>query len=216
MKKTHHQTLGEEIANAVSHGVMALFGVAALVLLLLKSDMSNEYVASMFFGVGIINLYTMSTLYHALANKTAKSVFRRFDHLSIYILIGASFVPPLLLLPDLQKPLIGSLSQGWFMFIIQWLLIVIGIVFKSIWIKKFSWLHSTIFLAMGWSGLIFIRQLIAWQIGAFWLVLAGGVSYSIGVMFYAFPKVKYFHFIWHLFVGMGTLLQFIAYYVYLY
>ena len=69
---------------------------------------------------------------------------------------------------------------------------------------------------MGWSALIFIRQLLEWQIGAFWLVLSGGIAYSIGVAFYAFPKIKYFHFIWHLFVGLGTVLQFIAYYMFLY
>lgn len=216
MKKTKKQTLGEEIANAVSHGVMALFGVAVLVLLLIKSDTTNEIIASIFFGVGIINLYTMSTLYHALSNKTAKDVFKRFDHLSIYILIGASFVPPLLLLPDLQEPFIGTLGLGWFLFIIQWLLIVVGVVFKSIWVHKYSWLHSTIFLAMGWSGLIFIRQLFEWHVEAFWLVLTGGIAYSIGVVFFAFPKVKYFHFIWHLFVGLGTILQFIAYVMFLY
>lgn len=216
MKKTNHQTLGEEIANAVSHGVMALFGIVALVLLLIKSDTTNEYIASIFFGVGIINLYTMSTLYHALSHPTAKSVFRRFDHLSIYILIGASFVPALLLLPALQEPFIGQMGLGMSMFIVQWILIIIGIVFKSIWVKKYNWLHSTIFLAMGWSALIFINQLLAWQVEAFWLVLSGGIAYSIGVGFYAFPKVKYFHFIWHLFVGLGTILQFIAYYAYLY
>ncbi len=216
MKINHTQTLGEEIANAVSHGIMALFGIVALILLVIKSDSTSETVAAIFFGVGIINLYVMSTLYHALAHPVAKDVFKRFDHLSIYILIGASFVPPLLLLPDLQKPFIGEMGFGLFLFVVQWILIIIGIVFKSIWVKKYNWLHLTIFLAMGWSGLIFIRQLFEWRAEAFWLVLSGGIAYSIGVFFYAFPKVKYFHFIWHLCVGMGTILQFIAYYAYLY
>ncbi len=216
MKTNKRQTMGEEIANAVSHGIMALFGVVALILLVLKSDTTNELIASLFFGIGIINLYTMSTLYHALTNKTAKDVFKRFDHLSIYILIGASFVPPLLLLPDLQQPFIGQMGLGVFLFIVQWALIVVGIVFKSIWVGKYNWLHSTIFLAMGWSGLIFIRQLFEWRVESFWLVLTGGIAYSIGVAFYAFPKVKYFHFIWHLFVGLGTILQFIAYFGFLY
>ena len=216
MKQHQYQTMGEEIANAVSHGIMALFGVVALILLLIKSDTTNAYIASFFFGIGIINLYTMSTLYHALTNPTAKNVFKRFDHLSIYVLIGASFVPALFLLPALQEPWIGQMSLGLLMFIIQWILIIVGVIFKSIWIKKLNWLHVTIFLLIGWSALIFIKQLLSWQIGAFWLVLSGGIAYSIGVLFYAFPKIKYFHFIWHLFVGLGTILQFIAYYVYLY
>lgn len=216
MKKNKDQTIGEEIANAVSHGVMALFGVAALVLLLLKSESSREITASIFFGLGIINLYLMSTLYHALTPLKAKGLFKRFDHLSIYILIGASFVPPLLLLPALQNPFIGQLSLGMFMFIVQWILIVVGIIFKIVWVQKYNWLHSTIFLAMGWSALIFIRQLLEWRVEAFWLVLAGGIAYSIGVVFYAFSNVKYFHFIWHIFVALGTILQFIAYYTFLY
>ena len=218
MKLTHKQTLGEEIANAISHGVMAIFGIVALILLIIKADSTIEITAAIIFGFGIINLYTMSTIYHALFHPTAKSVFQRFDHISIYILIGGTFAPALLLLPELQNPLFGisGLGLGPVLFIIQWILILIGVVFKSIWIKKFAKLHVFIYLAIGWSALIFAQQLIAYEAKAFWLVFAGGVSYSIGVIFYAFPKIKYFHFVWHIFTGIGTVLQFIAIYSYLY
>ncbi len=218
MKLTHKQTLGEEIANAISHGVMAIFGIVALILLLIKADSTIEIIAAIIFGFGIINLYTMSTIYHALFHPTAKSVFQRFDHISIYILIGGTFAPALLLLPELQKPLFGisGLGLGPVLFIIQWIFILVGVVFKSIWIKKFAKLHVFIYLAIGWSALIFAQQLIAYEAKAFWLVFAGGVSYSIGVIFYAFPKIKYFHFVWHIFTGIGTVLQFIAIYSYLY
>ena len=218
MKLTHKQTLGEEIANAISHGVMAIFGIVALILLLMKADSTIEIIAAIIFGFGIINLYTMSTIYHALFHPTAKSVFQRFDHISIYILIGGTFAPALLLLPELQKPLFGisGLGLGPVLFIIQWIFILVGVVFKSIWIKKFAKLHVFIYLAIGWSALIFAQQLIAYEAKAFWLVFAGGVSYSIGVIFYAFPKIKYFHFVWHIFTGIGTVLQFIAIYSYLY
>ena len=218
MKKDHTQTIGEEIANAISHGVMALFGIVALVLLLVKANGIIEVTAAIIFGFGIINLYTMSTIYHALFHPTAKHVFQRFDHLSIYILIGGTFAPALLLLPDLQNPLFGisGLGLGPVLFIIQWILIGVGVVFKSIWIKKFAKLHLFIYLAMGWSALIFVRQLFAYEAAAFWLVLGGGIAYSIGVAFYVFPKIKFFHFIWHIFTGIGTILQFIAIYVYLY
>ena len=218
MKLTHKQTLGEEIANAISHGVMAIFGIVALILLLVKADRPIEVTAAIIFGFGIINLYTMSTIYHALFHPTAKSVFQRFDHLSIYILIGGTFAPALLLLPELQEPLfdISGLGLGPVLFIIQWILILIGIIFKSIWIKKFAKLHVFIYLAIGWSALIFAQQLLAYQAAAFWLVFAGGVAYSIGVAFYAFPKIKYFHFVWHIFTSIGTILQFIAIYSYLY
>jgi len=218
MKKTHIQTLGEEIANAISHGVMAIFGIVALILLLIKADQTIEVVAAIIFGFGIINLYTMSTIYHALFHPTAKSIFQRFDHLSIYLLIGGTFAPALLLLPELQRPLFGisGLGLGPVLFIIQWILILIGVVFKSIWIKKFAKVHVFIYLAIGWSALIFAQQLLAYEAAAFWLVFAGGVAYSIGVIFYAFPKIKYFHFVWHIFTSIGTVLQFIAIYAYLY
>jgi len=218
MKKTHIQTLGEEIANAVSHGVMAIFGIVALILLLVKANSAIETWAAIIFGFGITNLYLMSTLYHSLFHKGAKSLFQRFDHLSIYILIGGTFAPALLLLPELQNPIFGitGLGLGPIVFIIQWLLIILGVVFKSIWINKFSKLHVAIYLAMGWSALIFVQELYRFEPIAFYLVFGGGIAYSIGVIFYALPKIKYFHFIWHIFTSIGTILQFIAIYVYLY
>ncbi len=218
MKLDYKQTVGEEIANAISHGVMAIFGIVAMILLIIKSNTNLEVISAIIFGFGMINLYTMSTIYHALFHPTAKNVFQRFDHLSIYILIGATFAPALLLLPELQKPVLGidGLGIGPILFIIQWILIAIGVVFKSIWIKKYMKLHVFLYLAMGWSALIFIRQLFAYQQGAFWFIFAGGLAYSIGVIFYAQPKIKYFHFIWHLFTALGTILQFFAIYLYLY
>jgi hemolysin III len=216
MKTEKKQTLGEEIANAVSHGVMAIFGIVAMILMLIKSDTGIEIFASILFGFGIINLYTMSTLYHAIFHKVAKSVMRKFDHLSIYILIGGSFAPLLLLLPALQEPFLGQLSFGVTLFMIQWILIIIGVVLKSIWVKKFVALHTAVFLILGWSALAFIGQLYSFSSTAFWLVLGGGVSYSLGVVFFSFPKVKYFHFVWHIFCGIGTILQFIAVYAFLY
>jgi hemolysin III len=216
VKKDHTQTLGEEIANAVSHGLMAIFGIVALILLLVKAETNIQRISGIIFGLGIINLYTMSTLYHALFHPKAKSLFQRFDHLSIYILIGGTFAPALLLLPALQEPFLGNLGLGPLLFTVQWSLILIGVIFKSIWIKRFAKLHLFIYLAMGWSALIFVNQLLAYQAGAFWFVLLGGVAYSIGVIFYVFPKIKYFHFIWHIFTSLGTILQFIAIYGYLY
>lgn len=218
MKENGNQTLGEEIANAISHGLMAIFGVIALILLLLKANTTLEYIAAIIFGSGIILLYSMSTLYHAFPNGRTKRVFKRLDHLSIYILIGGTFAPPLLLLPGLREPLFGIsfLQKGLTLFVIQWVLITIGVVFKSVWIKKFSKLHVFIYLAMGWSALTFVGILLEYNKEAFYLVLSGGIAYTIGVIFYALPKIKYFHFIWHIFTAIGTILQFIAIYGYLY
>lgn len=216
MKKTHKQTIGEEIANSISHGIMAILGMVFMILLLVKSNETKEYLAAIIFGFGMINLYLMSTLYHAIAHEKAKDVFQRFDHLSIYILIGGTFAPLLLLLPSIQEPFVLGIGLGPLVFIIQWSFILIGVIFKAIWIKKFQKLHLVIYLLMGWSALIFINQLMNFNMNAFYLVVLGGISYTIGVGFYIFPKIKYFHFIWHLCVGLGTVFQFIAIYLYIY
>ena len=216
MSQHRKQTTGEEIANAVSHGIMGLFGLVALILLLIESTTLREYAGAMLFGGSIMLLYIMSTLYHGLTNQKAKNVFKRMDHISIYVLIGGTFAPALLLIPDLQEPFLGQMSLGVLMLTIQWLLIIIGTVFKAIWIKRFSTIHVIIYLLMGWSSLIFVGALLNYSPNAFIFVLLGGIAYSLGVIFYALSKYKYFHFIWHLWTSLATILQFIAIYGFLY
>jgi hemolysin III len=216
MSNNRKQTIGEEIANAISHGIMGNFGIVALILLILRSDTIREYAGAILFGGSITLLYVMSTLYHALTNKKAKSVFKRMDHISIYVLIGGTFAPALLLIPDLQTPFLGPMSLGVLLLTIQWILIIIGTIFKAIWIKRFSTIHVIIYLLMGWSSLIFVGALFNYSPSAFIFVLLGGIAYSLGVIFYALSKFKYFHFIWHLWTALATVLQFIAIYGYLY
>ena len=195
---------------------MGIFGIVALILLILRSNTIREYAGAILFGGSITLLYIMSTLYHALTNKKAKSVFKRMDHISIYVLIGGTFAPALLLIPNLQTPFLGPMSLGVLLLTIQWILIIIGTVFKAIWIKRFSTIHVIIYLLMGWSSLIFVGALFNYSPNAFIFVLLGGIAYSLGVIFYALSKVKYFHFIWHLWTALATILQFIAIYGYLY
>jgi hemolysin III len=211
-----YQSTGEEIANAISHGVMGVFGIVALSLLLLKSSNIRESIASVIFGLSIILLYVMSTLYHALTHPKAKHVFKKMDHISIYVLIGGTFAPALLLIPALQTPFIGKMSSGVFLLIVQWTLIAIGTIFKAIWIRKYSAIHVFIYLLMGWSSLIFIQALMNFSQEAFIYILLGGIAYTLGVFFYAQSHKRYFHFVWHLFTGVATILQFIAIYGYLY
>src|SRR5690554_4181851 len=132
VKNKRTQTVGEEIANATSHGVMTIFGVVALVLLLIKQNSNWELLSSLIFGISIIFLYLMSTLYHSLSFTKSKHVFKRLDHVAIYILIGGTFAPALLLLPSLRESYLFSnpdlIDMGLFMFIGQWILIVVGIV----------------------------------------------------------------------------------------
>jgi hemolysin III len=200
------QSLGEELANAISHGVGALIGIVALVLMLLKSNTASEYVGSSIFGASIIILYTMSCLYHSFPPGTTKAVFKRFDHVSIYLLIGGTFAPIFLIV--LPSPL------KWIMLASQWAIIIVGIVLKAVMVYKWQKLHIVLFLLLGWSGVFFMPRLANYP-HSLWFILAGGVAYSIGVIFYALRPFKYSHFIWHIFVILGTTLQFLAIYLYL-
>lgn len=206
--KLRKQSLGEEIANAISHGLGGLLGIAGLVLMLIKSNSGLEIFSSIVFGFGMILLYTMSALYHSFKNgSTVKAVFKRMDHISIYVLIGSTFAPIFILVVD--KPL------GWFLLIGQWVIITLGIVFKAVKIYKFQIMHLFLFLLLGWSGLTLMHPLYEVSHAAFYLILSGGIAYSIGVIFYAIFKFKFAHFIWHIFVFIGTLLHFFAIYLFL-
>jgi len=209
LKRKRKQTIGEEIANAISHGVSGLFGIAGLVLLLVKARGVAEVMSAIVFGLGMIFLYTMSALYHAFAKDgRAKRVFKRFDHISIYVLIGATFAPIFILV--ITKPL------GWILLAIQWAIIILGIVFKAVKIHKFQVVHILAYLILGWSALTLFGPLYDLSHTAFWLILSGGISYTIGVFFYASKLFKFSHFVWHLFVFGGTLLHFFAIYLFIF
>lgn len=217
-KEKRIQTIGEEVANSVSHGLMTVFGIVGLIMMLIKSTDEFQVASAIIFGISMIILYLSSTMYHALSFTGAKSVFKRFDHIGIYMLIGGTFAPIFLLLPAFRVPIFGMegwLPLGLLLCILQWVLIITGMVFKSIWVYKFQTMHIVIFLLLGWSGLYFMIDLYKYSPSTMWLILLGGLSYSIGVIFYKQSDKLYFHFIWHLFVGLGTILQFMAIYNYL-
>ncbi|MFA5480879.1 MAG: hemolysin III family protein [Bacilli bacterium] len=208
MALTKRQSLGEEIANAVSHGLGAVFGIVVLVLMLVKSHAVEQVVSVTIFGTGIILLYLMSTLYHAFKNDSVvKELFKRFDHLSVYLLIGSTYSPIYILILD--KPL------GWILLAVQWAIIIVGIVLKATLIKRFMYFHLAMYLILGWSGIIFFGSLYAFSSIAFFLILGGGIAYTVGVLFYALHPFKYSHFVWHIFVFIGTLLHFLAIYLFL-
>lgn len=205
MKKT---TLGELIANAISHGLGAMFAIVGLVLLLFKSDTTAEILSSIAFGAAMIILYLSSTLFHSFPEKMKRvySVFQRLDHSSIFILISGTYTPFLVLL-------VGT-REAYILLIILWAITLVGIVMKSIWIHKFKYIHLAIYLFMGWSILLIFND-IYYGIGdVFIFVLLGGISYTVGVGFYV-ARFKYNHFIWHLFVLGGTIFHFVAVYGYL-
>lgn len=207
MKKSKRlQSFGEEIANAVSHGLGAIFGIVALILFLVAAETWQEYLAGSIFGFAIFFLFIASTLYHSFpARLGVKRLFKRFDHIAIYTLIGASFAPLLLI--------VASQPFGIIFFIVQWVIIIIGIVFKAIFIDRLQVLHVVMFLLLGWSALLIMGEFARLDATAMILTVAGGVTYSLGVIFYASSrKFPYAHFIWHLFVLGGVILHFIANY----
>jgi len=203
MKKT---TLGELVANAVSHGIGIIFAITALVLMLLKAQGTAEVLSSLAFGVSMIILYTSSTLFHSFPEKMKRvyTVFQRLDHSSIFLLITGTYTPFLVLL-------LGT-TEAYILLITLWLITILGIVMKSIWIHKFQMIHLVIYLVMGWSIVIIFKGVYAGLGDNFIFILLGGISYTVGVGFYV-SKFKYQHFDWHLFVLGGSVFHFIAVYV---
>lgn len=205
MKVKKYFTLGEEIFNAILHGIGALLAIAGLVLITIRAEGVQEIVGAVIFMSAAILLYLMSTLYHSFPKGTTKNVFERFDHLAIYLLIAGTYTPfCLITLWD---------HNGLYLFLALWILAGIGVIFKSIWINRFVVMHVFIFLLMGWAIVFQINNLDLAQ-GGMWLLISGGISYSIGTIFYVFPLFKFHHAIWHLFVLGGTITHFFAVYFY--
>lgn len=204
-----HATLGEEIANSITHAVGAALSVAGLVVMVVVAatrGTSSHVVACAVYGSSLVSLYLSSTLYHALARGRAKEVFRILDHSSIYLLIAGTYTPFTLV------TLRGA--WGWGLFGTVWTLAVLGIVFKCFFTGRLHVLSTTVYVVMGWIAVVAIRPL--WQAlpvpGLLWL-LAGGVLYTLGVAFFAL-RWRYSHMIWHLFVLAGSLCHFGAVYRY--
>ena len=200
----------EEIGNAVTHGVGALLGILGLILLLLKSDTNLKIMASIFYGVSIFIMMLSSCLYHAFkADSNVKRVFRRFDYIGIYLLIGGTFSPIFLVY---QGDLFGII-----LFIIQWTAIIVGIIFVSIYGPvRVKILNFILYFVIGWSGLMFIPSFIKNNIQLLYWILIGGVAYTLGMIPFTMKNSKVAHFIWHFFVLIGAALHFIGIYILIY
>lgn len=199
------QTLGEEIANAVSHGVGVVAAVIALPVLVLsaRSHGTTALIGASVFGVSMVILYAASSIYHALAPNRAKAVFRIVDHSAIYFLIAGTYTP--FTLGVLHGP------WGWTLFGLVWTLAAVGVLLKMTIGIRHDRLSTALYLGMGWLALVAVKQL--WlhmpPWGLVWLV-AGGLAYTAGVKFYASDHHPYRHFVWHLFVMAGTACHFVA------
>jgi hemolysin III len=200
------QTLGEEIANSVSHGVGFVAAIAVTPVLIVKSIPGGaaSIVGASIFGATMIILYLASTLYHSLHRTRARKLFQVFDHSAIFLLIAGTYTPFTLGL--LRGP------WGWSLFGVVWGLAVLGMVLKATAGAAPNRISTVLYLSMGWLALVAVRpiwmSMPAW--GLFWL-FGGGVFYSAGVAFFVNDsKVKYGHFIWHLFVLGGTAFHVVA------
>ena len=179
-------TLGEEIFSSVTHGVGTLLSVGGTVVLIVAAAMFGDaltVVSVTVFGASMIILYCMSTLYHAITHPKAKRFFRVMDHNTIFFLIAGTYTPITLTI------LRGAL--GWTLFGVVW--------------------GAVCYIAMGWVIVIAIRPLLEKMDAlCLWLLVAGGVFYTVGVIFYAIKKVRYFHSVWHIFVLMGSLCHYLS------
>jgi hemolysin III len=204
-------TTGEEIAHSITHGVGALMSVAGLVLLIVRAVGTGDpwrVVSFTIFGVTMVLLYSASTLYHALTPPRAKNVFKVLDHAFIYLLIAGSYTP--FLLVSLRG------GWGWAMFGVVWLVTIIGMVFKVWFAGRFRLLSTLLYIALGWMCIIAVKPMLANVPGPGlgWL-LAGGVAYTGGSVFYLWRGMPYHHAIWHVFVLIGTACHFVSVYGYL-
>lgn len=210
-------TLGEEIFNSVTHGVGGLIAIAALVLLIVFAALYGDgwcLASGIVYGITLVILYTMSTLYHAITPKKAKTVFRVFDHCSIFLLIAGTYTP--FSLVTLRKTPFLGISLGWFLFAVIWGLAIIGIVLAAVRLSS-KWIEVPLYVIMGWLIIFSINDLMATLAPAgFILLLSGGIVYTIGVVFFVLHKFRYMHSIWHIFVLGGSVLQFLSVILYVF
>lgn len=196
----------EEIANGISHGLALILALAAMPVLVLSAariGSKHFIVGAAVFAVTIVLLYLASTLYHSLTHEGAKQFFRLLDHCAIFLLIAGSYTP--FALGVLRGP------WGWTLLTIVWVLAVAGIVMKVITGTRHSWVSIVLYLVMGWLAVVAIRPiLLLVPLPGILLILAGGIAYSGGLAFFAAHRLRYSHFIWHLFVIAGTTCHFFA------
>ncbi len=199
-------TLGEEIFNSVTHGIGGGLSIAGTVVLIVCAAVySNAWgvVSCSIFGASLIILYTMSTLYHAITNPTAKKFFRIMDHNTIFFLIAGTYTPITLV------PLRGAL--GWVLFGIIWAAAAVGIVFTSIDLERFRKPSVVCYILMGWAIIFAVKPMLD-KVNALslWFILIGGLFYTVGIVFYVHKKKRYFHSIWHLFTIAGSIFHYFA------
>jgi hemolysin III len=205
-RSTNQYTLAEEITHAITHGVGLLLSVAGLVVLIVLASLRGDtwhVVSVSVYGATLVLLYSASTFYHALPAPRAKRVFRTLDHAAIYVLIAGTYTP--FMLVNLRG------GWGWALFGVVWGLAVLGIVLEAVAKQRVRVLSVILYLGLGWLIAIAVKPLVqSVEPGGLVLLVAGGLAYSVGVVFYGWKRLPYHHAVWHLFVMAGSLFHFFA------
>lgn len=199
-------TKKEEIVNAITHGIGACLSIAALVILIVLASLKGtvwHIVSFSIYGAMLVILYMGSTLYHSLTNKRAKRLFRKFDHMSIFLLIAGTYTPYCLTV------LRGYL--GWTIFGVVWGCTILGVALKAFYIGKREVLSTLLYIVMGWLIIIAIKRLyLLMPLSGFIFLVLGGIAYTLGTYFFIKDKMVYNHGIWHLFVMAGSIFHFFS------
>ncbi|RUO29213.1 hemolysin III [Aliidiomarina sedimenti] len=199
-------SIGEEIAHSVSHGIgviLSAVGLGFLIWLSLEYGNHWHLISSIVYGVSLILLYSSSTLYHAIPHPKAKRFFQLLDHSMIFVLIAGTYTP--FALVSLHGP------WGWSLFGVVWGIAIAGILLETLKKERIKWLSLSLYLGLGWMAVVVIKPMLDMvpMVGLLFL-LAGGLSYSLGVIFYVRKQMLYHHAVWHLFVLAGSALHYCA------
>ena len=202
-------TLGEEITNAITHGIGAILGIVALILLIIKATTPIAVLASCIYAFFTILLYVISCIYHALSpNLTGKKVLRVLDHCNVLLMLAGTYTPICLCL--LPSPM------NWIVFLIVWVITIVSVVFTAINLNKYAWMSIVSNLVLGWGSLFIIKTLIELcTLKGVLLLILGGVAYSLGAILYLIgKKKKYIHSVFHVFVLAASVFHFLFIYWY--
>lgn len=206
MAETHRFSVKEEVANAITHGIGVLLSIAALVLLIVFAALKGtafHVVSFTVYGTSMLLLYVASTLVHSFPEGKAKRVFESLDHSFIYVFIAGTYTPILFHIVQ------GAL--GWTLFGIVWGIAIGGVVFKSFFPSKYLFTSTVLYIAMGWI-IVFAWKPLTNHLapGGLMLLVAGGILYTVGTIFYMWRSFRYHHAVWHLFVLAGSIVHFFA------
>ena len=207
-------TTGEEIMNMVTHIVGGGIGILALVLCLIKTAQTGSslsIVGSAIYGASMIALYSVSSVYHGLPTNMGKKVMQVIDHCTIYFLIAGTYTPILLSVFVPTYPLVG-----WGLLLVEWVLVALAATLTAIDLKKYNTFSMLCYIGMGWGIIFFLKKtMLLLTPAGFYLLLSGGITYTIGAILYGIGvKKRWFHSVFHIFVVIGSLLQFFSIYFY--